>query len=92
MQAQHVYFISDSDHYLGHVVSKEEIAVDPENIKTIMEWPTPGNMDGEKLFMGLASYYRHFIRNFYNIGYSITYLHRKGKKFEWTKEFVANFD
>ena len=32
-------------HYLGHVVSKEGIEVDPKIIRAIMEWPTPRNVD-----------------------------------------------
>lgn len=51
-------------HYLGHAVSKDGIAIDPENIKLIMEWPNPKNVDKVKSFMGLEGYYRNFIRNF----------------------------
>jgi len=41
--------------------------------------------------MGLAGYYRWFIRNFSRIGYRITYLQRKGKKFQWT-ECATSFE
>jgi len=42
--------------------------------------------------MGLASYYRKFIRNFSHISYPITSLQRKGKKFEWTKKCGVIFE
>jgi len=56
---------------LGHVVSKEGIAVDPENIRAIMEWITPKNVDDVRYLMGLVGYYRRFIRNFSQISYPI---------------------
>jgi len=57
-------FFQTKVHYMGHVVSKEDIVVDPKNIKAIMEWATPRNVDEVKTFIRLASYYRRFIRNF----------------------------
>ena len=75
-----------------HVVSKEGIAVDPEKIRAIMEWLDPKNVDEVRSFMGLAGYYRRFIRNFSQIDYPITLLQRKGNKFEWTKECEARFE
>ena len=48
-------FFQTEVHYLGHV-SKEDIAVDPEKIRAIMEWVAPRNVDEMRYFMGLASY------------------------------------
>lgn len=78
--------------YLGHVVSKEGIAVDPEKITDIMEWEAPKNVDEVRSFMGLVGYYRRFIRNFSCIAYPITSLQWKGKKFEWTMECEDSFE
>jgi len=58
---------------LGLVVSKQGIAVDPENIRVIMEWETPMNVDEVKSFMRLEGYYKS-IQNFSRIAYSITSL------------------
>eukprot|EP00253_Pinus_taeda_P021892 PITA_21892 len=79
-------------HYLGHVISKEGIAMDPKKIRAIMEWATPRNLEEVRSFMGLAGYYRRFIKNFSHIAYPITSLQRKGKKFEWKKECTASFE
>ncbi len=49
------------------------------------------NVDDVISFMGLVGYYRKFIKNFSKIGYHITSLERKGKRFEWTK-CAASFE
>jgi len=85
-------FFKEEVHYLGHVVSKEGIVVDSKNIRVIMEWETPKNMDEVKLFMGLVGYYRWSIKNFSHISYPITSLQGKGKKFEWIEERAVNFE
>jgi hypothetical protein len=51
-------FFQKEIHYLGHIISGEGISVDPEKVKTIMEWPVPKNAHEVRSFMGLAGYYR----------------------------------
>eukprot|EP00253_Pinus_taeda_P036627 PITA_36627 len=85
-------FFQTEVHYLGHVVSKEGIAVDPKKIRAIMEWVDPKSVDEVRYFMGLVGYYRRFIRKFLQISYPITPLQKKGKNFEWKKECEASFE
>jgi hypothetical protein len=66
---------------LGHIISKDGIAVDPENIEAIREWSAPKNVTEVRSFMGLASYYRRFIEGFSKIAHPINSLQRKGVKF-----------
>ena len=77
-------FYKDKIPYLGHIISKEGILVDPENIKAIMNWPTLRNVMDVRYFMGLAGYYKRFIEGFSKVAHSITSLKKKGIKFEWT--------
>eukprot|EP00253_Pinus_taeda_P011685 PITA_11685 len=56
-------FYKEQIQYLGHIITKESIAVDPEKIKTIMEWPTPKDVADIRSFMGLAGYYRGFVED-----------------------------
>ena len=47
----------DAIQYLGHVVSKDGISVDPDKIKAITEWLVPKNVTDIRLFMGITRYY-----------------------------------
>jgi glutaminase len=67
-------FFQKQIHYLGHVLSKEGVAVDPNKIRSIMEWPTPKDVLDIRSFMGLEGYYRRSIKYFSKIGCPITSL------------------
>jgi hypothetical protein len=84
-------FYQEQIHYLGHIISKEGIVVDPEKIEAIREWSAPKNVTEVRSFMGLASYYRRFIAGFSRIAHPITSLQRKEKKFQWTKDCERSF-
>jgi hypothetical protein len=84
-------FFQNKIWYLGHIISVEGVAVDPEKISTIMDWTTPRNLSEVRSFMVLDGYYRRFIKEFSNIGNPITSLHRKGKKFVWSSECEDRF-
>jgi hypothetical protein len=64
--------------YLGHMISEEGIAVDPEKIKSIMEQPIPKDVEDIISFMGITSYYQRFIEGFSKIAYPITSLQKRG--------------
>jgi hypothetical protein len=84
-------FYQEKIHYLGHIISKEGIVVDPKNIEGIREWPVPKNVIEVRSFMGLLGYYRRFIVGFSRIAHPITSLQRKEKMFQWTKDCDINF-
>ena len=72
--------------YLGHVVSAEGVATDPEKIEAVKFWPVPGNQTGVRSFLGLASYYRRFIEGFAALAKPLHRLTEKNSTFHWTME------
>eukprot|EP00253_Pinus_taeda_P029138 PITA_29138 len=67
-------FFKEERQYLGHIITKEGIAVDPEKIRTIMEWLVPKDAADIRSFMGLAGYYIRFVEGFSRVAYPITSL------------------
>jgi hypothetical protein len=78
-------FYQEHIHYFGHIISKDGIVMDLENIEAIRERSAPKNVMEFISFMGLAGYYRRFISGFSRIAHPITSLQRKENKFQWTK-------
>ena len=69
---------------LGHIISKDGVSTNPEKISTIEKWPQPESVKEVRSFLGLAGYYRKFIRHFGIIAKPLTKLLRKGSVFVWT--------
>jgi hypothetical protein len=52
------YFWLDEVHFLGHIISKGGISVDPAKVTTIVDWKIPNTVSEVQSFLGLAGYYR----------------------------------
>jgi hypothetical protein len=78
-------FFQKQFHYSGHVISKEGVAVDLDKIKT------PKDVSNINTFMGLAGYYRRFIKGFSKISCPITALQKKGVRFTWISKCEERF-
>jgi hypothetical protein len=77
--------------FLGHIISKGGISVDPSKVESVLSWNTPQNVSEIRSFLGLAGYYRRFIEEFSKIAKPMTELLEKGKTFEWTPRREASF-
>ncbi|MCO5614971.1 hypothetical protein L7F22_069257 [Adiantum nelumboides] len=76
--------------YLGHIISKEGIRMDPEKLRVIDKWPEPCNAHELQSFFGMCSYYHRFIRDFSRIIGPLHDLTKKKEKYVWTpKENTA---
>ena len=77
--------------FLARVISKDGIQVDPKKIEAITEWQRPIIVMEIKSFLGLAGYYRRFIKNFFKIVTPLTRLTQKNAKFVWTNKCEEYF-
>lgn len=50
--------------YLGHIVSQEGVAVDPEKTQVVREWPVPTTVREVRTFLGFVGYYHRFVQGF----------------------------
>ena len=77
--------------FLGHIVSKEGIRVDPAKIEAIMDWKRPETPTEIRSFLGLAGYYRRLVKDFSKLAMPLTQLTKKAQKFEWTEKCEESF-
>ncbi|GJW12287.1 putative reverse transcriptase domain-containing protein [Tanacetum coccineum] len=77
--------------FLKHVINGNGIHVDPSKIKAVKNWKAPRTTTKVCSFLGLAGYYRRFIKNFSKIAKSLTILTQKSKTFDWGKEHELAF-
>lgn len=78
--------------FLGHKVSDRGIQPDPANVEKVAAWKTPRNTSEVRSFLGLASYYRKFCRNFATIAEPLQHLTESHVKFQWTEECDTSFN
>ncbi|GJW62825.1 putative reverse transcriptase domain-containing protein [Tanacetum coccineum] len=69
--------------FLGHVVNRDGIHVDPSKVESVKNWRTPESSIKIRSFLGLAGYYRRFIENFSKIAKPLTLLTQKNKAYVW---------
>jgi hypothetical protein len=77
--------------FLGHVISEGGISVDPSKIEDVLSWNTPTSVSDIRSFLGLARYYKRFIKGFSKISKPMTELLGKDKKLEWSTKCEASF-
>nr|GEY43790.1 putative reverse transcriptase domain, ribonuclease H-like domain, aspartic peptidase domain protein [Tanacetum cinerariifolium] len=68
--------------FLGHVVNREGIHVDPIKVESIKNWKTPESPTEIRSFLGLAGYYGRYIENFSKIAKPLTQLTQKNKAYK----------
>ncbi|MCO5596763.1 hypothetical protein L7F22_050832 [Adiantum nelumboides] len=77
-------FFLEEIHYLGHIISKDGIRMDPQKLEIINAWPEPRNLHELRSFIGMCSYYRRFIAKFSAIAEPLHDLTKKNIKYVWT--------
>lgn len=58
--------------YLGHVISQHGVSTDMEKLNAVKNWPQPQMLKSIRAFLGLSSYYRHFVQGIGKIAQPLT--------------------
>jgi len=77
---------------LGYIISENAILSDPAKLSAVKNFSTPKKVKDVQSFIGLAEYYRKFIKNFSKIAKPLTTLTKKDSKFNWNTEQQNAFD
>ena len=85
-------FAKQEIEYLGHLVTPSGIKPCPSKVKAVRDFPVPKNLKDLKSFLGLANYYRRFIKDFAKIAYPLNHLTKKSFKFQWNDDCQKAFD
>jgi hypothetical protein len=78
--------------FLGHIINREGLVVDPRKVTAILDWNAPKDVRGIKSFIGMAGYYRRFIEGFSKIARPMTALLAKKIEFKWTPACQKSFE
>jgi len=78
--------------YVGHIISKKGIEPDFDTIKHVKECKPPQTIQQIQEFLGLANYYRKFVRSFADVAAPLTQLLKKTEIFKWGAEQQKAFD
>ena len=76
------HFLQKEVKFLGHLVSENGTAMDPEKVKAVQDWPDLRCVKDVRSFLGLATYYRKFIKDFAGIAAPLNKLLQKDHPFE----------
>ncbi|XP_025612030.1 uncharacterized mitochondrial protein AtMg00860-like [Arachis hypogaea] len=85
-------FVRDEVHFLGHIIKGGTLCMDQGKVKAIKEWEPPNKVSELRSFLGLANYYRRFIKGYSAKAVPLTDLLRKNHTWEWSKECQKTFD
>jgi len=72
--------------FLGVVIGPNGIEIEKEKVDRVLSWLEPKNMKDVRKFLGLANYYRRFIKDFTRVARPINVLTRKDIKWQWGVE------
>ena len=78
-------FLKDQVEYLGFEVGPRGVQASPGKVRAIIEWPRPKSVHDIRNFLGLASYYRQFVRGFSEIARPLTQMTRAGVEWDWSE-------
>jgi hypothetical protein len=85
------FFVTETK-FLGLIVGRDGFKMDPEKVRTILEWKTPRSATDVLRFNGFCNFYRRFIKNYSKIVTPLINLTKKNAIFNWSLECQDAFE
>jgi RNase H-like domain found in reverse transcriptase/Reverse transcriptase (RNA-dependent DNA polymerase) len=85
-------FNKSSVSFLGHVVGADGLQMEEKKVEAVVKWPPPANKVEVQSFLGLANYYRRFIKGFSHMEAPLSNLTKKKVSFNWIEPHDVAFD
>lgn len=92
LQPDKCFFLRKEITYLGHLITKDGVKMDPQKIQAVKNFPIPRNRKNIKQFLGLVGYYRRFIKDFAKIAKPLNNILKKQVSFKWNGDQQTAFD
>lgn len=71
--------------FLGFVISGDTVRMDPKKTAVVREWPVPKDLGQLRSFLGMANYFRRFVKGYSNLVRPVHHLLRKSEQWKWTE-------
>jgi hypothetical protein len=78
--------------YLGHVVGRNMVAMDPDKVSVIKEWPHPTTQSELRSFLGLANFFRKHVQGYATLTACLHELTKPSVQFQWTEAHATAFE
>jgi hypothetical protein len=85
-------FAAQEVDFLGYIIRYDGVAMEPDRVQSIIEWPEPASVRDIQVFLGFANYYRRFITGYARIARPLTDLLVQSGPFILSKEARAAFE
>jgi len=85
-------FLQHKVTFLGHIISQDGIYPNPDKKVRVAEWPTPKSAKEVQQLLGLANYYRRFVKDFAAVAKPLHKLTEKGVPFLWSDQCQSCFN
>ena len=78
--------------FLGHIVGRHGLKVDPDKVRVVKDWPAPSNLKQLRRFLGLANYFRRFIQGYSSLVAPLTALTSEKTPWLWAPACHSAFE
>ena len=92
LKPEKCHFFQEEVKFLGYLISAEGVRPHPDNIKKIVDWPTPKTQTDVRAILGMGNYYRRFIRGYSQKVSPLVELTKQDVPFRWDKKCQDTFE